>query len=237
MHTPFRAGVFGSGAIIALALACRDAPTAPPVPTPATGAPGFSADIVTDTVSEVPPAATIFWATTSATFKDGSDGSPPRAIVTADMEYYGNRGSHNISYAITGDEPDISGSVYDVQNRTYSPGFRHRFTRPVEVPTHKTCGLTINAHTTHQAWWHVWLILVPDWQSTHDTKVSRSTTFTTAACPPPPGSDSTGNSGGGGGGGWITIETCYYWAYYVNDVLVAIELRYCDYTTIPIAEE
>jgi hypothetical protein len=50
---------------------------------------------------------------------------------------------------------------------------------------------------------------------------------------------SSGDSGGGdgGGGGSIMVETCYYWANYVNGVLVSTELRYCVIGSIPIAEE
>jgi hypothetical protein len=56
-------------------------------------------------------------------------------------------------------------------------------------------------------------------------------------CEPEPPADDGNNGGGGATGGWVTMETCHYWAHYVNGVLVDIELRYCTYDQIPIAEE
>lgn len=221
-----RAQLLGAGASLCLALACRDAPTAP-----AAGGPGPSFDVITDTVSSAPPLPEIIWAKTEIAWNDGRYGGGPAARITADMEYIGNRGSHNIHYSVVGDEPDIVGNLYDVQNRAYSPFARHRFTRPVTVATQKNCGLTIDAHSDHQAWWAVWFPVVPSWESTKATRVSTGPTVQSELCLAP-----EQTSSGGGGGSYLIITTCWYWATIVGGRVTAVELDYCESTVIPIDE-
>ena len=237
MIVPFPARLAGVGALLAVAAACRDMPAMPAVlDTSAISA--MSSTL--DTIDEIPINPEILWATTTTAFNDGRYGGQPTVKVVADMEYIGNRGSHDITYTIRGDGSELTQRVYNEQNQTYSPKSRHRFTHPVYVRTNKNCGLDVDAHTSHQAWWHVWLSWAPNWTSIRATAGSKAQHLQTEFCraPEEEAPDDGDNSGGGGGtGGWVTIETCHYWAHYVNGVLVDIELRYCTYDQIPVADE
>lgn len=226
----------GAGILLAVALGCRDAPTAPPQ----ASIPALSPALAGDTSSTMPSVpAEVLWGTTEILFYDSRYGGAPHAVITGDMEYIGNRASMDIKYTIAGDGTDHDNVVHDEQNLFYFPLSPRRFTRKVDVATLKNCGLTINAGTTHRAWWWVWFPVVPPYESSRPATQSVAHTLQTDLCPapeeePPPDG---GSGGGGGSGGWITIETCYYWAYYENGVLVDIELRYCDYSDIPVNQQ
>jgi hypothetical protein len=146
-----------------------------------------------------------------------------------------------LTYSIGGDGSLISDKVRDEQNATYSPAATNRFRSVFDFVTSKTCGLDFSARTTHQAQWSVWIPGAPGWASGKDTKGSVAQRLQTDLCPAPeeeaPDEGAGNNGGGGTTGGWVTMETCHYWAHYVNGVLVDIELRYCTYDQIPIAEE
>jgi hypothetical protein len=224
----------GAALAASFLVGCRDAPTAPAV---VQETPSFSA--TGDSLGEMPGPASIYRAWTKIRFSDGRYG-PVGALFLTGMEYKANRATMSTSYSISGEE-SLSDRIFNQQD-TYLDLFTVRtWEEEYFVPTTKNCGLTITARTQHDAWWHLWLPSLPlrPWESEHTIWFTSAEPVQVDPCPPAETDPPPGGSPGGGGssGGWITIETCYYWAYYVNDVLVAIELRYCVYQNIPIAEE
>lgn len=217
-----------------LLFGCRDAPTAPAV-VPET--PSFSA--TSDSLDEMPGLAVIYRAWTKVRFSDGRFG-PAGALIIAGMEYKANRATMNTRYSITGEE-SISSNIFNQQDSYLDLFSVKTWEEEYFVPTTKNCGLRIGAGTQHDVWWHLWFpsTSLRPWESTHTIQFSIADPVQTDPCPPPePEPSPEGGAGGGGSsGGWITIETCHYWAHYVNGVLVDIELRYCEYDQIPIADE
>jgi hypothetical protein len=213
---------------------CRDAPTAPTID-PET--PSFSA--TSDSLNEMPGAAAIYRTWTKLRFSDGRF-MRAGALIIAGMEYKANRAAMNTRYSITGEET-ISSQIFNQQDSYLDLLSVKTWEEEYFVPTTKNCGLRIGAGTQHDVWWHLWFPSTPlrPWESPREIQFSTADPVQTDPCPPPEPEPSPEGSPGGGGsyGGWITIETCYYWAHYVNGVLVDIELRYCEYDQIPIADE
>lgn len=223
-----------TGAALAafLIVACRDAPVAP-----AWSEDGALAlSVATDTVNELPGPAEILSAWTDISFYDGRHGGEPLAEFKVGMEYYGNRAEMSTSYSITGEGySPLRDKIVNQQDTFYVPWLRKRFEQIYGIPTNKNCGLLIEARTEHRAWWFVYLRGLVDHESTRAIVNTLGTPLHIEPCDP-----ETPSGGGGEGGshdGYITIETCYYWAHYVNGVLVSIELRYCEYDIIPVADE
>ena len=225
-----------AGAALAafLILACRDAPVAPESPVDA--APALS--LAPDTVVEPPGPAEILSAWTEIHFYDGSHGGEPLAEFKVGMEYFGNRALMSTSYSITGEGySPLRDKIVNNQDTFYVPWLRKRFEQIYGVPTNKNCGLLIEAQTQHQAWWFFYVRGFVNHETTKAIVHTLGTPLQIEPCEPEPTPGGGGGGEGGSGGGWITIETCHYWAHYVNRVLVSIELRYCEYDTIPIADE
>ena len=220
-------------AIVTLA-ACRDAPTVPIENTQVATDVATDAWISSDSVPEMPGPAEIRYAYTGLSFYDGSRGGEPLLEISVATEYRGNRAEISTAYAITG-EITRNDRIVNFQNSFYNPFLWKRWDEIYQIPTVVDCGMSADANTQHRAWWDVWFRgIAPNWDS---GRVLRFTTATAASksCEPKPPPDEAG--GGGGTGGWINIETCYYWAHYVNGVLVDIELRYCTYDQVPVADE
>ena len=220
-------------ALVSLVLqACRDAPAALD---DVTGV-APSASIAADTVDELPVPAEILTAWTDISFYDGSRGGQPVAEIRAGMTYYGNRAQMATSYSITGEDYSLSDKIVNYQDSYYIPWLEKRFEQMYTIPTNRNCGLLISARTQHEAWWFVFIRGLVDHESTRAIKFTLGTPLQIEPCEPVPPPDGSGE-GGDSGGRWITIETCYYWAHYVNNVLVDIELRYCEYDQIPVADQ
>ena len=211
-----------------LIIGCRDAPTAPMELADSVAVPAFALD----SSAELPPAK-ITYAYTQIGFYDGSHGGEPSAEISVGMRYIGNQASMTTNYSITANGVTRSDKIFNPQNALYDISYEKRFDKVYYIPTGTKCSLRIDADTQHQAWWQLWIRISPDPTSDREIKFTRGDTFTTDPCEPDPPPD----GGGGGSGGWITIETCYYWAYYVNGVLIDIELRYCEYDTVPVADQ
>jgi len=224
-----------AGAALAalLIVACRDAPVAPEID------PAPSLSLAPDTAVELPGPAEILSAWTEISHYDGSHGGQPLAEFKVGMEYYGNRASMSTSYSITGEGySPLKDKIINTQDTYYIPWLRKRFEQIYGVPTNRNCGLLIEAQTQHQAWWFVFVRGLVNYESTKAIVITQGTPLQIEPCEPEAPSDgSGGGDGDGGSSGWVTIETCHYWAHYVNGVLVGIELRYCEYDTIPIADE
>lgn len=226
-----------TGAALAafLILACRDAPVAPDVS--ADVAPSLS--LAPDTIAELPGPAEIISAWTDIHFYDGRHGGEPLAEFKVGMEYFGNRALMTTSYSITGEGySPVRDRIVNTQDTYYIPWLRKRFEQIYGIPTNKNCGLLIEARTEHQAWWFVFFRGLVNPESSRVFRHTLGTPLQIEPCEPEaPPMGGGGEGEGGSGGGWVTVETCHYWAHYVNRVLVSIELRYCEYDTIPIADE
>jgi hypothetical protein len=209
---------------------CRDAPIAP---TPSTES-LMNSLAPKDTVDEHPGPADITYAYTDVGFYDGSHGGEAFAEISAGMRYIGNKATMNTSYSITGDGYSKQDKIPNQHDGYYIPWLEKRWDEHYRIPTNRNCGLLIDGSTLHQAWWWLFVRGLPGGDSPRETRVSTATPLQILPCEP----DSTNNGGGGGsGGGWLTVETCHYWAHYVNGALVDIELRYCEYDLIPVADE
>ena len=157
------------------------------------------------------------------------------AIMTH-MTYIGNRASMSTNYSISGAFAE-NRTIVNYQDAFYNPLPEKRWTEWYYVPTGGfKCSLDMSASTQHTAWWHYWVRWAPDSESTRDYVFSQGK-HQLAPCDHQPHPDSTNGGDGGSYRGTITIETCYYWAHYVNGVLVNIELRYCTYDHVPVADE
>ena len=229
-----RVAATGAALAVFLILACRDAPTAPIAPVDS--ATVFSSE--KEGLDALPGPARILSAYTEIGFYDGRRGGEPMAEFRVGMSYIANRASMVTAYSITGEGTSLSDRISNQQDSFYNPFLEKNWDEIYYVPTNRNCGLLIEANTQHGAWWLVWLRLIPNSESTRTYKFTLGTPLQIEPCEPEaPADDATPNDGGGTEGGWITIETCYYWAHYVNGALVSIELRYCTYDTIPIADE
>jgi hypothetical protein len=187
-----------------------------------------------DSATYLPGPAEIYSAYTEISFYDGSHGGSPAAEFRVGMEYLGNRALMSLSYDIKGDNLSVSDKIINQEDSFYDLHMRKSWDELYTVPVERNCGLRITARTQHQAWWFLWLRVLPNWESTKDIDYSTASLEREACQPKEPDND---GGGGGSHGGWITIETCHYWAHYMNGALVAIELRYCTYDTIPVADE
>lgn len=229
---PLRSFITGAALVSLVLQACRDAPVAPDDVTGVLP----SASIAADTVDELPGPAEILSAWTDITFYDGSRGGQPVAEFRVGMEYYGNRALMTTSYSITGEGVSITDRIVNPQDAYYMPWLTKRFEEIYTIPTNKNCGLFLEASTQHDAWWFVFIRGLVNYESRRDIKFTTGSPLHTDPCEPQPPPDG-GGGGGGWSGGWITIETCYYWAHYFNGVLVGIELRYCEYDIVPVADQ
>jgi hypothetical protein len=225
-----RRTALGAALAGALLIACRDAPTAPATASDATAVPSFSGDS-----GDAAKLAKIISAYTRVDFYDGSHGGEPVMEIQTGMVYWGNRATMSTNYSIVGAETSKHDRIVNQQDAFYNPILDKHFDETYFVPTGATCGLSLSADTQHQAWWYFWVRWFPNSETTRDIAFTQDGPLQLEPCEPPPPASPGG--GGTSGGGYITIETCHYWAYYVNGVLVNIELRYCDYDTIPIADE
>ena len=216
-------------AVLAL-IACRDAPKVPLAPDDSLSGPLLSVD----SLGEAPAPASIRNEYTRVSFYDGSHGGEASMGILTGMEYIGNRASMSTNYSMRG-SVSRSSRIYNEHDALYDPSLWKRWAEQYYVPTGATCGFDMEAETEHGAWWSVWLRIFPNWTGSRVLKFSRDGPVRAPDCEEEAPPDD--NSGGGGTGGWITIETCYYWAHYVNGVLVDIELRYCRYDQVPVADE
>ena len=227
-----RISATGAALAVLLLIACRDAPTVPVAPPDTASAPSF--DI--DSLNEPPGPAQILEAYTDVDFYDGSHGGEPSMAIMTHTTYIGNRASMSTEYAIRGAFNETR-NIFNTQDSFYNPLFEKRWTEWYYIPTGGfKCSLTMEARTQHVAWWNVWIRWFPNGESTRDIKFSYDD-HKLHECDHPPHPDSTNGGDGGSYRGTITIETCYYWAHYVNGVLVDIELRYCTYDHVPVADE
>lgn len=219
-------------ALAALGLiACRDAPTVPVAPPDSV----FTASLSIDTVNELPGPAQILRAYTEVGFYDGSHGGEPSMSIVAHMTYIANRATMSTDYSIRGAFNEER-NIFNQQDSFYNPFLEKAWTEWYYVPTGGIkCDLSMSASTQHFAWWYFWVRWAPNSESTRAFRASRGNHEVPPCDPAPP--DTTNSGGGGSSGGWITIETCHYWAHYVNGVLVDIELRYCTYDQVPVADE
>lgn len=222
-------GIALAGILVA---ACRDAPTTVPTPGPLSSISGEELDLV----DEVPGPARITYAYTQVGFYDGSLGGEPVAEIGAGMRYIGNHATMATSYRITGEGINATDKIPNEQKTIYVPWLEKRWDENYQIPTNRNCGLLIEADTQHMARWSVSVRGFPEWESNRDTRFTLATPLQVQPCEPEPPPDGGGGNGGWSGG-WITIETCYYWAHYFNGVLVDIELRYCEYDTVPVADQ
>jgi hypothetical protein len=224
--------------VLGVALACRDAPTEATEVEGVAAAPGIPAFAILppDTVEEAPPMATIHWAYTEIDYYDGRQGGQSIITVIAEMEYTGNRASHETSFRATSPTQSIYQTFTDDQATYFNLWFRNKFRSNFFVTLQKYCDLTLEAHTKHQAWWDVFIPRLPMWRDQRYTTVSQAPSKATEPCP----YDDDGGPGNGSSSGsttYLTIETCYYWAYWENGQIVSIELDYCETTTVPLNEE
>ena len=230
-----RLRITATGVALAVLLftACRDAPTLPLSPADSVLAPSLSVD----SVDEAPIPADIRNAYTLVSFYDGTYAGEPMMEITARMEYIGNKALMITRYAISG-AVNKQNTVTNDHDGFWNPALWKHWSAYYAVPTGSIkCGMHMEADTDHAAWWDIWVRLGPNPRGTKVWKFT-SDEFETPPCDHGPHPDDSTNSGGGGSsGGWITIETCHYWAHYVNGVLVDIELRYCTYDQIPVADE
>lgn len=224
-----------TGAALAgfLLVACRDAPTVPEWPEDSLARPSFSAD----SAEEIPGPARIISAYTTIDFADGSFmGAQSFAEFSAGMKYIGNRAWMKTNYSITGEGYSKRDNIVNEQNATYDFRLEKNFEQVYVIPTNKSCGLLLQADTQHHAWWQIWARVIPDHLSGRDIKFTEGTPYQIEPCEP------EAPSGGGGGDGstsygWITIETCHYMAHYYNGLLAFVEFLYCEYDTVPVADE
>lgn len=227
----------GLACVVVLAIGCRDAPTAPPT------AASLSASM-SDTVDELPPEARILSAYTEVGFYDGGHGGEAVAEFKVGMEYIGNKATMSTRYTITGEGLNLSDRINNAQDAFYDLRPIKKFDEIYYVPPNRTCGIVIDAQTQHQAWWWVYFRWVPQWESPRATRNTFAPPYHVEACreeqeglPEEEGGGDGSGDGGGSGALWITIETCHYWAHYVGGVLVSTELRYCEFDTIPVADQ
>jgi hypothetical protein len=213
---------------LSLALACRDAPTAPP-----SLGPGFSADLIVDSTDQVPPEPRIINPYTQISFTDFQEHHILE--IRTGMEYLGNRASMKTGYAVAGEGANQSGEIYNEENSTYNPRLWKSFDRVYPIEVARSCGLTFDANTIHQAWWAVYVRIVPEWLSHKAVAVSRADTYQLMPCEKEQQEETTTSSGGGGS--YITITTCWYWAIISGGRVIAIEFDYCESTVVPIDPE
>ena len=226
-----RSCITGAALVSLVLQACRDAPVAPEVES-VTPSPSIAAD----TVDGLPGPAEILSAWTDISFYDGSRGGVPVAEFRVGMDYYGNRAVMATSYSITGEGVSIADRIVNPRDTYYTPWLPKRFEEIYAIPTNKNCGLFLEAHTQHEAWWFVFIRGLVNYESPRAIRFTTGTPLHTDPCEPQPPPGGGGNDGESGGY-WIIIETCYYWAHYVNGVLVNIELRYCEYDQVPVADQ
>lgn len=219
-------------AAASLAIACRDAP-------PTAVEPAEAPALALGDSSSLPGPAQIRSAYTEIKFYDGRNGGEPLVEFHVGMEYYGNRASMATHYTITGEGVSLADVITNFQDSFYLPLLRKDWHEIYYVPPGRNCGIRATAYTNHYAWWLVWLRLIPSWESSRVFRYTSAQPLEVDPCPPESPAGPAPGAGGGGGSHsyWVVIETCYYWAHYVDDVLVSIELRYCESESIPIAEE
>jgi len=224
------AQLLSAGLGLCLALACRDAPTAP---APPAAQPRPSADIAIDTVDEFPPEPRILNPYTQIGYVD--QGGRHLAEYRVGMEYIGNKASMSTEYVITGDGVSMRDKIYNEQDSYYDFHLWKHFDRVYYVEVPRSCGLELGGGTQHQAWWFLYVRIMPDWKSIRAAATSYGTPYHLEPCEEEH-QPTTTTSGGGNGGGYITITTCWYWATIVKGLIVAIEFDYCESSTIPIDE-
>jgi hypothetical protein len=215
--------------------ACRDAPTALTLPenTPP------SASISLDSTDEFPPQPRIINPYTIIGF--AQQGGQHVVELRVGMEYIGNKASMTTDYSIVGDQVSQHDRIYNEQDAFYTLSWDvwRRFDQVYYVQTARSCGLEINATTQHQAWWFLYLRLIPDWKSPRATTGSRATPYDLGPCEeeepePAEGERRQETTTTSAGGGTITVESCWYWDHYLNGVYTHTTLDHCDVWVYPV---
>jgi hypothetical protein len=251
MISQHSARVVGVTLGLCVGVACRDAPT-DPRPTVAGLQPSASLTLESpgriDSVDQLPPEPRILNPYTHIGYAE--QGGRYLLELRVGMEYIGNKASMTTDYSITGDGVSQHDKIYNEHDGFYTANLSgwKRFEQVYYIEVPRSCGLEFDAYTHHQAWWWLYLRLMPDWKSTRATAGSKGVPYQLQPCEEEEEESEEvegeierrsttttsggGGDGGSGGGGSITIETCWYWATIENGVVVNVELDYCTISTI-----
>jgi hypothetical protein len=248
MISQHSARVVGVTLGLCVGVACRDAPTDPRL-TPETEPSAsltFESPPRVDSSAQLPPNPRILNAYTNIGYAE--QGGRYLLELRVGMEYIGNKASMATDYSIIGDGVSQHDKLYNEQDGFYTASlsaWKH-FDQVYYIEVPRSCGLEFDAYTHHQAWWLLYLRLMPDWKSPKATVGSKGMPHHLPPCEEEEeepeevegeierrtSTTTSGGGGEGGGSGSITIETCWYWAYIENGVVTNIELDYCTITTI-----